>query len=80
MKVISNKYYIIPTAIPNDIKEFLVSGGEKCRMNKNGTKAVVKRRYNDNEDRPQFNAFQEFTHEEILEELKKPEWIQDPNN
>jgi len=73
--MIRNKYYIIPTALPNNIKSHIVGGGDTSRTNKTGTKAVVKRFVTDNEDRPQFNAFREFTHAEILVELEKPEWI-----
>jgi len=70
----SNKYYIIPTALPNNIKDFIVGTESSQRTNKTGTKAVVKRFMTDNDDRPQFNAFREFTHAEILIELEKPEW------
>lgn len=70
----NNKYYIIPTALPSEIKAHIVGGGLTSRTNKNGTKAVAKRFMDDNEDRPQFNAFIEYTRDEILIELEKPEW------
>lgn len=75
--MITNKYYIIPTALPDNIKPFLVGNDNTHRLNKTGTKAVVKRRYNDNETRPEFNAFLEYDHASILIEMQKPEWTND---
>lgn len=76
--MITNKYYIIPLNLPENIKEFLVNDDpSKLRTNNTGTLVVVKRRYDDNETRPEFNAFLEYDHAGILAELDKPQWLEE---
>lgn len=73
---ITNKYYIIPLSLPENIKQFLVnSDPSTLRKNNTETLAVVKRRADDNENRPEFNAFLEYDHAGILVEMRKPQWV-----
>ena len=76
---ITNLYYIIPTALPDNLKQFLVGDDTSRRLNKTGTKAVVKRKENDtgHSSNPLFNAFNPYTHAEIKIEMRKPEWQSD---
>lgn len=74
MPEITNKYYIIPLAIPGNIVPHIVGGGQNMRVSNNGQLGIVKRRHDDNVSRPEFNAFTPMTHSEILIELAKPMW------
>ena len=70
-----NRYFILPYPnINSGIWDLIVEEPETLRTNNAGNKCVVKLYKGDNEDHSLLNGFTEYTHTQILSELKGSEW------
>ncbi len=70
--------YFIGTLPHNDmarIYDIIVGTPEAQRTNNTNNKVVVKLPLGDTNTHAALNSFKEYTHEQILIELQKPEWL-----
>lgn len=73
-----NRYFILPCPNENSsIWDIVVQDESKVRKNLAGTKMVVKLCKGDDANHAMLNGKQEYTHEEILQELNTAEWQTD---
>lgn len=71
---ILNRYFIVDTPITQEILEISVENENSIRYNLDGTKAVIKLPLGDTNNYPQLSFSTEYNHQEILQEILKPEW------
>jgi len=73
-----NEYYIIPlNLLKNPLLGAVVQDADTVRKNIAGTHCVVKT-YDGVVDHPALTAHTKYTHEEILVEMNKPTWSENP--
>ena len=71
-----NDYYIIPIGLLNNtLLDHVVQSKESARKNLAGTKCLVKT-YHGVKNHPALAAHKKYSHEEILVEVPKPEWVE----
>lgn len=71
-----NRFFIVPIVNPKieQIKALAVNGAKDARHSLDGSKVLIKLPSADEDTHNELNPFNEYTHEEILIELDKPEW------
>jgi hypothetical protein len=73
--MIDNRYFILPYPNLNSgIWDLIVEEPTTLTTNLQGNFCVVKLYKGDEADHALLNGFTEYTHEEILVEMAKPEW------
>ena len=76
--MIDNFYYILPYPnINSSIWDLIVETPSELRTNNNGNKCIVKLYSGDTTNHSIFNGITKYTHEEIKDILKAPEWVKD---
>lgn len=74
----NNRYYILPYPnVQSAIWDIVVEEPATLRTNLQGNKCVVKLYIGDENDHQMLNGFTEYTHEEVLVEMAKPEWTEE---
>jgi len=74
--MIENRYYIIDLTINImiSLKNIIVGNFQDLRTNNDKTLAIIKLKDGDTTNYTVLEPYTEYTHEEILIELQKPEW------
>lgn len=74
---ITNKYLIVDYPVNPDFISLVIQKGDTVRTNDVNNKCIVKLPIGDNNNYQQLKDIKKYSHDEILNELKKPEWLKD---
>lgn len=70
----NQRFYIVPYPVQQDILDIIVESSDTLRTNNDMTESVIKLPKGDQNQYEQLQPYQEYTYEQILIEMAKPEW------